>query len=37
MKFEKGEIIEEGTIQELLNSNSKFKKLYELQTGVEIA
>jgi ATP-binding cassette subfamily B protein len=35
--FEKGEIIEEGTIQQLLNSNSKFKKLYELQTGVEIA
>ena len=29
--FEKGEISEEGSIQELLSRDSKFKKLYELQ------
>lgn len=35
--FEKGEIIEQGSMTDLLNRDSKFKKLYELQTGVEIA
>jgi len=29
--FDKGEIIEEGTIDELLSRDSRFKKLYELQ------
>lgn len=36
MVFEKGELIEEGSIAELLNRESKFKRLYELQNGVEI-
>lgn len=34
--FDKGEIIEEGSIAELLSSNSRFKKLYELQNKAEI-
>ena len=34
--FENGKIIEEGSIQELLNSDSKFKTLYELNNKVEI-
>lgn len=33
--FEKGEITEEGTIAGLLNKNSRFKKLYELQNKTE--
>ncbi len=33
--FEKGEIIEQGSMKELMAKDSKFKKLYELQTGVE--
>lgn len=34
--FDKGEIIEKGSIKELLERDSRFKKLYELQNGVEI-
>jgi len=33
--FDKGEIIEEGTIPELLKTDSRFKKLYELQNKKE--
>ncbi|MEI6019485.1 MAG: ABC transporter ATP-binding protein [Bacteroidota bacterium] len=33
--FEKGEIIEQGSMKELMAQDSKFKKLYELQTGIE--
>lgn len=33
--FDQGRIIEEGSIQELLNTDSKFKKLYELNTKIE--
>lgn len=33
--FEKGEVIEQGSIQELLNRDSKFKLLYELQNKAE--
>ena len=33
--FDQGKIIEEGSIQELLNTDSKFKKLYELNTKIE--
>ena len=36
MVFEKGEVIEEGSIHELLGRESKFKKLYELQNKAEI-
>ena len=36
MVFEKGEVIEEGPIRELLGRESKFKKLYELQNKAEI-
>ncbi len=32
--MEKGEIIEQGNLQELLSTNSKFKSLYEMQQGV---
>lgn len=35
--FDKGEIIEEGSMQELLNRESRFKKLYELQNGEILA
>jgi ATP-binding cassette subfamily B protein len=34
--FDKGEIIEEGSIPELLNKESRFKKLYELQKNAEV-
>lgn len=34
--FENGKIIEEGSIQELLSIESKFKKLYEINNKVEI-
>lgn len=34
--FDKGEIIEEGSISELLNRESRFKKLYELQKNAEV-
>ena len=34
--FEKGQIIEEGSIKELLTTDSKFKKLYELQNKGEL-
>ncbi|MDO9000725.1 MAG: ABC transporter ATP-binding protein [Bacteroidota bacterium] len=34
--FDQGKIIEEGSIQELLNSDSKFKKLYELNNKEEV-
>jgi len=34
--FEKGEIIEQGSMAELMDKDSKFKKLYELQTGLEV-
>ncbi len=34
--FDKGEIIEEGTIAELLSKQSKFKKMYELNYSSEI-
>ena len=34
--FDKGEIIEEGSIPELLKIESRFKKLYELQNKEEI-
>ncbi len=33
--FDKGEVVEEGTPSELLNRESRFKKLYELQNGLE--
>ncbi|MBX3163441.1 MAG: ABC transporter ATP-binding protein [Bacteroidetes bacterium] len=35
--FDKGEIIEEGSMQELLSRDSRFKKLYELQNGEILA
>jgi ATP-binding cassette subfamily B multidrug efflux pump len=34
--FDKGEIIEEGSIKELLSKESRFKKLYELQNRTEV-
>lgn len=34
--FENGEVIEEGSITSLLNKNSTFKKLYEIQKSKEI-
>lgn len=34
--FDKGEVVEEGSINELLEKESRFKKMYELQNGVEI-
>lgn len=34
--FDKGEIIEEGPMNELLNKESRFKKLYELQSNTEV-
>lgn len=34
--FDKGEIIEEGSMNELLNRESRFKKLYELQSNTEV-
>ena len=34
--FDKGEIIEEGTIAELLSKDSRFKKMYELNYSSEI-
>lgn len=34
--FDKGEIIEEGSIPELLKIESRFKKLYELQNNEEV-
>ena len=34
--FEQGEIIEEGSIADLLSKESKFKKLYELQNKEEL-
>jgi ATP-binding cassette subfamily B multidrug efflux pump len=34
--FDKGEIIEQGTINELLSRDSRFKKLHELQNKLEI-
>jgi ABC-type polar amino acid transport system ATPase subunit len=34
--FDKGEIIEEGSIKELLEKDSQFKKLYELQNKGEL-
>jgi len=34
--FERGEIIEEGSVTELLEKESKFKKLYELQNNAEL-
>lgn len=33
--FEKGEIVESGSMPELLGQESKFKKMYELQSGIE--
>ncbi len=33
--FDQGKIIEQGSIQELLDTDSKFKKLYELNTKIE--
>lgn len=33
--FDKGEIVEEGSIRELLSYDSRFRKLYELQGGPE--
>lgn len=37
MVFDKGEIIEEGSIKELLSRESRFKKLHELQNKIEVA
>jgi ATP-binding cassette subfamily B protein len=34
--FDKGEVIEEGSMRELLDRDSRFKKLYELQSGAEV-
>ncbi|MES2681356.1 MAG: ABC transporter ATP-binding protein [Bacteroidota bacterium] len=34
--FENGEIIEEGSVADLLDKDSKFKKLYELQNNREL-
>jgi ATP-binding cassette subfamily B protein len=34
--FDQGEIIEEGSIADLLSKESKFKKLYELQNKEEL-
>jgi ATP-binding cassette, subfamily B, multidrug efflux pump len=34
--FDKGEIIEEGSIPELLKTESRFRKLYELQNNEEV-
>ncbi len=36
MVFDKGEVIEQGSIKELLESDSRFKKLYELQNKSEV-
>lgn len=36
MVFENGQVIEEGSIKDLLGRDSKFKKLYELQNKTEI-
>ena len=36
MVFDKGEIMEEGSIKELLSRESRFKKLYELQNKTEV-
>jgi ABC-type multidrug transport system fused ATPase/permease subunit len=36
MVFDKGEIIEEGSMKELLESESRFKKLYDMQNGMEV-
>lgn len=33
--FDKGEVVEQGDIPTLLNTNSRFKKLYEMQSGIE--
>ena len=33
--FDKGEVVEQGDIPTLLNTNSRFKKLYEVQSGIE--
>jgi ATP-binding cassette subfamily B protein len=35
--FDHGQIIEQGTIKELLSKDSRFKKLYELQNRAEVA
>ena len=34
--FDKGEVIEEGSMKELLESDSRFKRLYDMQKGVEV-
>jgi len=34
--FDKGEIVEEGSMRDLMGRDSRFRKLYELQTGVEM-
>lgn len=34
--FDKGEVVEEGSISELLSKDSRFKKMYELNYGTEI-
>jgi ATP-binding cassette subfamily B protein len=34
--FDKGTIIEEGSIKELLARESRFRKLYELQNKLEL-
>lgn len=34
--FENGEVVEEGSVSDLLNKDSRFKKLYELQKGTEV-
>jgi ATP-binding cassette, subfamily B, multidrug efflux pump len=36
MVFDQGEIIEEGSIKELMERESRFKKLYELQNKTEV-
>lgn len=33
--FDKGEVVEQGDIPTLLNTNSRFKKLYDMQSGIE--
>lgn len=35
--FDKGEVIEQGSMSELLSEDTRFKKLYELQKGAEEA
>lgn len=34
--FDKGEVVEQGSVQTLMSGNSRFKKLYEMQNSQEV-